>query len=102
MVGGEDEDIEDEAARDALLPAKLLALQRKTKQLLPWLDVSADCAWRVASRGGVIRLPIRASRQCDHERDRDRRATYLRKKPLDGSLGLVDETAPQRASVVKT
>ena len=45
VVGGEDEDIEDEAARDALLPAKLLALQRKTKQLLPWLDVSADCAW---------------------------------------------------------
>jgi glycine/D-amino acid oxidase-like deaminating enzyme len=45
VVGGEDEDIEDASARDALLPAKILALQQKTKQLLPWLDVSADCAW---------------------------------------------------------
>jgi glycine/D-amino acid oxidase-like deaminating enzyme len=45
VVGGEDEDIEDATARDALLPAKLLALQQKTKHLLPWLDVSADCAW---------------------------------------------------------
>jgi glycine/D-amino acid oxidase-like deaminating enzyme len=45
LVGGEDEDIEDEGARDALLPAKILALQQKTKQLLPWLDVGADCAW---------------------------------------------------------
>jgi glycine/D-amino acid oxidase-like deaminating enzyme len=45
LVGGEDEDIEDEATRDALLPAKILALQEKTKRILPWLDVSADCAW---------------------------------------------------------
>ena len=45
VVGGEDEDIEDEAARDALLSAKISILQKKTKQLLPWLDVGADCAW---------------------------------------------------------
>jgi glycine/D-amino acid oxidase-like deaminating enzyme len=45
IVGGEDEDISDEAARDALLPAKILALQQKTKTLLPWIDVAADCAW---------------------------------------------------------
>ena len=45
IVGGEDEDIDDEAARDALLPAKIAALQRKTKALLPWLDTSADFAW---------------------------------------------------------
>jgi len=45
IVGGEDEDIDDEAARDALLPTKIEALQRKTKILLPWLDVTADFAW---------------------------------------------------------
>jgi glycine/D-amino acid oxidase-like deaminating enzyme len=45
IVGGEDEDVEDETARNALLPAKIQVLQRKTKQLMPWLDVSADCAW---------------------------------------------------------
>jgi len=45
IVGGEDEDIDDEAARDALLPAKIAALQRKTRTLLPWLDTSADFAW---------------------------------------------------------
>jgi glycine/D-amino acid oxidase-like deaminating enzyme len=45
VVGGEDEDISDASARDALLPAKILALQQMTKALLPWLDVDADCMW---------------------------------------------------------
>ena len=45
IVGGEDEDIDDEAARDALLAAKIEALQSKTRALLPWLDVAADFAW---------------------------------------------------------
>ena len=45
IVGGEDEDFDNEAARDALLPAKIAALQGKTKALLPWLDVTADFSW---------------------------------------------------------
>ena len=45
IVGGEDEDFDNEAARDALLPAKIAALQKKTKALLPWLDARADFAW---------------------------------------------------------
>ena len=45
VVGGEDEDCDDEAARDALLPRKTAALQKKTNQLMPWLDVSAEYAW---------------------------------------------------------
>jgi glycine/D-amino acid oxidase-like deaminating enzyme len=45
IVGGEDEDFDNEAARDALLPTKIEALQDKTKALLPWLDVTADFAW---------------------------------------------------------
>jgi glycine/D-amino acid oxidase-like deaminating enzyme len=45
IVGGEDEDIKDEKVRDALLPAKVRALQQKIMQLLPKLDVAADCAW---------------------------------------------------------
>src|SRR4029453_8679844 len=45
VVGGEDEDIDGEAARDALLPTKIEALQKKTKALLPWIDATADFAW---------------------------------------------------------
>jgi glycine/D-amino acid oxidase-like deaminating enzyme len=45
IVGGEDEEFDDEAVRDALLPAKIAALQAKAKTLLPWLDTSADFAW---------------------------------------------------------
>ena len=45
VVGGEDEDCDDAAARDALLPRKTAALQKKTSQLMPWLDVSAEYAW---------------------------------------------------------
>jgi glycine/D-amino acid oxidase-like deaminating enzyme len=44
-VGGEDEDIDDETLRDALLTAKIEALQAKTKALLPALDVTADFRW---------------------------------------------------------
>jgi glycine/D-amino acid oxidase-like deaminating enzyme len=45
VVGGEDEPFSDEAARDALIPSKLAALQQKTRRLMPWLDVTADYAW---------------------------------------------------------
>jgi glycine/D-amino acid oxidase-like deaminating enzyme len=45
IVGGEDESIEDEVARDKLLPAKTAALQAKAQRMLPGIDVSADFAW---------------------------------------------------------
>jgi glycine/D-amino acid oxidase-like deaminating enzyme len=45
VVGGEDEDVTDAAARDARLPTKVAVLQEKTKALLPWLNVTADFAW---------------------------------------------------------
>ncbi len=45
VVGGEDERLDDETARDALLPVKTAALQRKLGALLPGLDVSVDYAW---------------------------------------------------------
>lgn len=45
VVGGEDEDIDDEAKRDALLPAKVKALQAKAHALLPWLDMEASHSW---------------------------------------------------------
>ena len=45
VVGGEDEDFDDEDRRDALLPAKIKSLQKKTEILLPWLDVEADYCW---------------------------------------------------------
>jgi glycine/D-amino acid oxidase-like deaminating enzyme len=45
VVGGEDEDFDNEETRDALLPAKTAALQEKLKALLPQIDVTADYAW---------------------------------------------------------
>ena len=66
IVGGEDEAIDDEAARDALLPAKVHALQEKAKHLLPWIDATADFAWAgtfgesengLPSIGGLPDLP---------------------------------------------
>lgn len=66
IVGGEDGDFDNEAARDALLPAKVATLQAKTRVLLPWLDASADFAWAgtfgesdngLPSIGSVPRMP---------------------------------------------
>ena len=45
LCGGEDEEFSDEAARDALLPAKTAALERKLEALLPRLDGRAEFAW---------------------------------------------------------
>ena len=45
VVGGEDEDIDDEVARDRLLPVKIAALQVNINELIPWIDIAADCAW---------------------------------------------------------
>jgi glycine/D-amino acid oxidase-like deaminating enzyme len=45
VVGGEDEPFSNEQKRDALLPDKVKALQRKTSALFPTLDVTADFAW---------------------------------------------------------
>ena len=45
ICGGEDEEFSDEEARDALLPAKTAALERKLKALFPRLDTRAEFAW---------------------------------------------------------
>lgn len=45
VVGGEDEDFDDESRRDALISTKVEALQNKTSTLLPWLDLSAEYSW---------------------------------------------------------
>ena len=45
IVGGEDESIDDANERDTLLPAKIKALQAKTRRLLPEVDLAPDYAW---------------------------------------------------------
>ncbi|MBV9558710.1 MAG: FAD-binding oxidoreductase [Pseudolabrys sp.] len=45
IAGGEDEDFSDAKSRDALIPKKTAAIQRKLKHLFPQLDVEADYAW---------------------------------------------------------
>ena len=45
LIGGEDEDFSNEAARDALLDEKIAALERKLHGLFPGLDATAELAW---------------------------------------------------------
>ncbi|WP_137181062.1 FAD-binding oxidoreductase [Roseomonas sp. AR75] len=45
LIGGEDAAFEDEAKRDALIPAKVKRLEAKAKALLPGVDTKADFAW---------------------------------------------------------
>jgi glycine/D-amino acid oxidase-like deaminating enzyme len=45
ICGGEDEDFSDEEARDALIPEKVDAIQRKLGKLLPQIDTTPDYAW---------------------------------------------------------
>lgn len=45
LIGGEDEHIDDAATRDALLPNKINALQKKVRNLLPKINLEAEFAW---------------------------------------------------------
>lgn len=66
ICGGEDEPFSDAARRDALLPDKVTAIQRKLAALMPGVDVRADYTWcgnfgasdtGTPSIGRVPRLP---------------------------------------------
>lgn len=45
IVGGEDEPFSDEALRDKLIPAKIVAIARKAKHIFPGIDFKPDFAW---------------------------------------------------------
>jgi glycine/D-amino acid oxidase-like deaminating enzyme len=45
IVGGEDEEFSDAERRDALIPKKIDAIQRKLEKLMPALDVRPEFAW---------------------------------------------------------
>ncbi|WP_137128423.1 FAD-binding oxidoreductase [Roseomonas sp. HF4] len=45
VAGGEDAAFEDDAKRDALIPAKVARIGRKLQRLLPMIDTAADFAW---------------------------------------------------------
>jgi glycine/D-amino acid oxidase-like deaminating enzyme len=45
VVGGEDEDLDDEQRRDAMIDAKVEVLQAKAKKLLPAVDMTAEFRW---------------------------------------------------------
>jgi glycine/D-amino acid oxidase-like deaminating enzyme len=45
ICGGEDEELSDEDHRDALLPAKVAAIEAKLGRLLPAIDPAAERAW---------------------------------------------------------
>ncbi|CAN5340838.1 FAD-binding oxidoreductase [soil metagenome] len=57
ICGGEDEEFADEAARDALIPAKAKTIAGKLKRLMPHLDVRLDFAWAGAFGASDTGLP---------------------------------------------
>jgi len=58
ICGGEDEDFTDEAARDALLPAKAAAIARKLGRLLPGVDTAPEFAWTGSFGATATGLPV--------------------------------------------
>jgi glycine/D-amino acid oxidase-like deaminating enzyme len=57
LCGGEDEEFADSASRDALLPAKTKALERRLHALLPGLDTRAEFAWCGSFGGSTTGTP---------------------------------------------
>lgn len=57
ICGGEDEDFSDENKRDAIIPQKIKALQRKLHELFPHIDVGADYSWAGSFGGSTTGLP---------------------------------------------
>ena len=57
ICGGEDEDIDDEDARDALIGKKSATIAAKLKRLMPHLDVTLDFAWAGAFGASDTGLP---------------------------------------------
>ncbi len=58
VCGGEDEEFQDEARRDAAIPAKTAAIVAKLKQLMPQLDATPEFAWAGAFGSTSTGLPI--------------------------------------------
>ena len=58
ICGGEDEEFEDEAARDALIGAKSAAIARKLAALLPRVDPTPEFAWTGSFGATPTGLPI--------------------------------------------
>lgn len=57
IVGGEDEEFSDDVKRDALLPRKILAIQRKLKKLLPALNTEPEFTWTGCFGASTTGLP---------------------------------------------
>ncbi len=58
VCGGEDEEFEDEARRDALIASKTAVIARKLKAMFPALDTTPDYAWAGAFGSTGTGLPI--------------------------------------------
>jgi glycine/D-amino acid oxidase-like deaminating enzyme len=57
ICGGEDEEVADEAERDALLRRKTATLQRKLARRLPGLDTTVELAWTGSFGTSTTGLP---------------------------------------------
>lgn len=58
VCGGEDEEFQDEARRDALIPEKTAAIRSKLKKLMPGLDTAPQFAWAGAFGSTSTGLPV--------------------------------------------
>ena len=57
IIGGEDEDFVDAQRRDALIPQKRAALEKKAAAMLGRDDIAFDCAWAATFGGSPDGLP---------------------------------------------
>ncbi|HET7715523.1 MAG TPA: FAD-dependent oxidoreductase [Bauldia sp.] len=57
VCGGEDEDVADETARDALIPEKAATIARKLSRLFPQIDPTPEFAWAGAFGSTATGLP---------------------------------------------
>jgi glycine/D-amino acid oxidase-like deaminating enzyme len=68
IVGGEDEEFSNEETRDALIPKKIAAIQRKLGRMFPNLDTAAEFSWTGCFGSSDTGLPaigeIPGSRRC--------------------------------------
>lgn len=58
VCGGEDEEFQDEARRDALIAEKTAAIRSKLKKLMPGLDTEPQFAWAGAFGSTSTGLPV--------------------------------------------
>jgi glycine/D-amino acid oxidase-like deaminating enzyme len=57
LAGGEDEEFSNEEKRDALIPRKIAAIQRKLRRMFPNVDTEPEFSWTGCFGSSAMGLP---------------------------------------------